>query len=197
MAAAEAEVFATRSTLARLHPITVKARKGSLSAEELLTALNAEPNPKIARERFLSQRAESLTLRDEKEILAPSSSSALPKSYRATDSYQLGVRVASIDVTSYAIYFLLVDGTVPQGFFTVADSGVRTVAAHSNHTADLMLLNLCMAFGVEVVLKLALSVNISGAGLTYTAAIIRVIQPAVTKAIKAAMHSEALDLFND
>lgn len=198
LAAAEAEASATRSALARLHPIILKARNDALSAEELLTTLNAEPNQKIARERFLSQRTEALTLRDEKEILAPACTSVLPKSYRAADAYQLMVRVTSIDITSSAICFVLVDDVLPQGLFTAADSGFRAVSAQSNDTADLRRLSLCMAYGVEVLLELSLSVNIGGAGLAYSAAIIRMVEPAVARAaIKAAMHGEASSLFED
>jgi hypothetical protein len=195
--AAEAEASSTRSALARLHPIVKKARCDTLSAEELLSALNAEPNPKVAREQFLSQRGESVTLRDAKSILAPMASTPLPKIYRASKAYVFTVRVTSIDITSSTACFLLIDERLPEPLFSPTDSGFRAVSAQGIHTADLQLLNLCMAYTIEVPLELAISVSIGGAGLSYSGAVIRVIKPPdVFSSIKLAMRRDHSDLFS-
>ncbi len=198
IAQAEAEADATRSALLRLSPVVNKARNNDLSAEELLTALHAEPDQKIARERFLSQRAEPLTLRDETEVLARASSSPLPKSYRAGSAYQLKGRVTSADFTSFAVCFVLLDGALPDSLFTAKDSGQRTVLVQSNDFEDLKLMSLCMTYSVDVVLELALLVNIGGAGLAYSGTAIRVMDQVIVKAaIEKAMYEEGSGLFDN
>lgn len=193
---AESEAFETRAAMARLLPIVTKARNGELSAEELLAALNSEPNPRVARERFLAQRGEAITLRDENEILASASFSALPKSYRSAKSRQLKGRVTIVDTPASSICFLLVDDFPADDLFHPTDTGYRTILLQSNDADSLSLLGLCAACSIEVVLELATSVNISGAGLAYSGTIVRVMdQDVVSAAIKEALQNRFSGLF--
>lgn len=197
VAAAEAETAARRSALARLKPIINKAKTDVLSAEELLTALNDEPDPKVARGRFLSFSGDSLTVRDEQEILKLADARPLPKKYAAANSYTLTVIVTSVDVTSADAHFTLIDKFLPSPLFTNADVGFRKVITHIADSGDLRCLNLCMAYGVSVPVELAISVNIGGAGLGYTATLIRLVNRADTmNSLKKTMETENQSLFD-
>ena len=197
VAAAEAETAARRSALARLKPIINKAKTDVLSAEELLTALNDEPDPKVARGRFLSLSGDSLTVRDEQEILKLADARPLPKKYAAANSYTLTVIVTSVDVTSADAHFTLIDKFLPSPLFTKDDVGFRKVITHIADSGDLRCLNLCMAYGVSVPVELAISVNIGGAGLGYTATLIRLVNRADTmNSLKKTMETENQSLFD-
>ena len=197
VASAEAETAARRGALARLKPIVSKAKNAALSAEELLTVLNAEQDPKVARARFLSQRGGPVTVRDEHEILASPDFRPLPKKYSAEHSYTLTVMVTSVDMTTADASFILVDKLLPIPLFTDADVGIRKIITYIADSGDLRCLNLCMAYGVSVPVELAISVNIGGAGLGYTATLIRLANRSSTiNALKETMETENQSLFD-
>lgn len=197
-AEAELEALATQSAMARLLPTALKARLNELSAEELMFAFNAEPDRRIARERFLSQGSDRLTLRDDNEILAQRLNAPLPKSYRSKNMYDLKGRITSTDFQLFSISFVLLDDVLPENLFTSADTGHRTVSVQANDIDDLRLMSLCMTYGIDIVLRLALSVNIAGAGFIYSGTSIKVIDPERVKAaIRKAMLEKDRGLFAD
>ena len=78
-----------------------------------------------------------------------------------------------------------------------ADVGFRKVITHIADSGDLRCLNLCMAYGISVPVELAISVNIGGAGLGYTATLIRLVNRGDTmNALKKTMETENQSLFD-
>lgn len=180
LAEAEAEIATRQSALARLRPVVSKAKDGTLSAEELLTAFKAEHDPKVARERFLAMKGDRTTLRDEHNVLVPSSFKPLPKTYAAKSSYVLNVLVTSIDKTSADARLIVIDLDLTDAIFSSADSGVTGINTRVPDADDLRCLNLCMAYDVSVTVELAISVIISVAGIGYIATLIRIVNPTET-----------------
>ena len=190
------ETATTSAALLRMGPAVAKARKNLLSAEDLLQTLNAETDLKVARERFLTQAGQPVSVRDNKNILALPNSTPLPKKYAARQAYTLTVAVESTDRTASTVRFLLVDKALPGQMFSENDPGVRTIVTCADDTADIKLLGLCMANHVNVQVEVALCINISGSGLSYTANLIRILDPALALAsVKRAMAEDNPDLF--
>jgi hypothetical protein len=105
--------------------------------------------------------------------------------------------VTSVDVTSADAHLTLIDKSLPSPLFTNADVGFRKVITHIADSGDLRCLNLCMAYGMSVPVELAISVNIGGAGLGYTATLIRLVNRADTmNALKKTMETENQSLFD-
>lgn len=197
VAAAKAETSARSSSIARLKPVVGKAKEGGLSAEELLEALNAEPDPRVARAHFMSMKGDGITVRDETEILTSSASSALPKKYSAAKSYVLEARVTSVDVESDKTHLMLTGKVLPVPLFAKSEGIVRKIITQVTDRADLRLLNLCMAYQVTVLVELAITVDLGNSGLAYTATLIRLPKPAETlEALKRAIAIDGPDLFS-
>lgn len=194
--AAEAESSSRRSALTRLAPFINKAKNDLLSAEELMSALNAEADPRIARERFLSLEGNSVTVRDDREILLLPNSKPLPKKYAAQDLYSLNVRVENTDVTSSEARLLLIDSYLPSPLFSRTDVGLRSVTTRIPDADDLRRIGLCMTFGVPVSLELAITVGVGHSGLAYSATLIRLTNSeAIGNQLKKAMTAQSLNLF--
>lgn len=193
---AEAESSARRLALARLEPIVKKARDELLSAEELMTALNAESDPKIARERFLSHEGGPVTVRDYNEILLSPFPKPLPKNYAAQCSYSLNVLVEHTDVTSPETRLLLIDRSLPKPLFSCSDVGQRSVITRIPDADDLRRIGLCMTFGVPLSVELAITIKTGHSGLVYSANLIRLTDAeTVDNLLKKAMSAQGLNLF--
>jgi hypothetical protein len=190
------ETATTSAALLRMGPSVAKARKNLLSAEELLQTLNAETDLKVARERFLTQAGQHVSMRDNRHILALPNSTPLPKKYASKQAYTLTVAVESTDRTASTVRFLLVDEALPDQMFSENDPGVRTMITCADDIADIKLLGLCMANHVNVQVEVAIYINISGSGFSYTANLIRILDPALAMAaVKQAMAEDNPDLF--
>ena len=197
VATAKAEAAATRSSLARLKPVGRKAKAGELSAEELLQALNAEPDPRVARAHFMSMKGSDITVRDEVEILTSSTPTTLPKKYPAAKSYTLEVRVTSVDVESDKTHLILTGKNLPAPLFSNAEGTIRRIITHVTDPANLRLLNLCMAYQVPLTVELAITVDLGNSGLAYTATLIRLPKAGETlKSLKQAIAMDDTDLFS-
>lgn len=183
VAAAEAEAIACRSELARLKPFITEAKCGHLSAESLMAVLNAGPDPRVARERFLSLEGKPVTVRDAQQIFLSPNAQPLPKQYAAQESYTLNVQVENTDMPSFEARLLLVDKLLPSPLFSRTDVGNRCVTARVPDAEDLLCIGLCMLLGVHVSVELAITVGIGHAGLTYRATLIRLTDPNVTNAL--------------
>ena len=182
-ATAEAEKIAWQSEQARLKPYVTKAKSGNLYAEEFMTAINAGPDPRITRERFLSLEGKPFTVRDEQQIFLSPNAQPLPKQYAAKDPYTLTVQVENTDMPSFVARFLLVDKFLPSPIFSRTDPGNRCVTALVPDAEDLLCIGLCMLMGVHVSVELAITVGIGHAGLAYTATLIRLTDPKKTNAL--------------
>lgn len=192
----EAEAATTNAALLRMAPAVAKARKNSLFAEDLRQMLKGEIDSKVALERFLTQAGQPISVRDQKNILALPNAVLLPKKYAARQAYTLTVAVESTDRTASTVRFLLVDKVLPDPMFSENDSGTRTILTCADDTADIKLLALCMANNVTVQVKVALSLNISGSGLAYTANLIKILDPASALAsVNQAMAEDKQGLF--
>ena len=197
VAAAKTETAARLSSLARLKPVVSKAKLGGLSAEELLAALNAEPDPSVARAHFMSMKGDGITMRDETEILTSSNTATLPKKYPAAKSYAVEVRVTSVDVESDKTHLILTGKALPAPLFAKSEGMVRRITTQVTDRGDLRLLNLCMAYQVPVVVELAITVDLGNSGLAYTATLIRFPKRADTLlALKQAIDIDGADLFS-
>lgn len=183
VAVAESEALACRSELDRLNPFFLKAKSGHLSAEALMTALNAGADPRVARERFLSMEGKAVTVRDTQQIFLSPNAQPLPKQYAAQDSYTLNVQVENTDMPSFEARLLLVDKFLPSPLFSRADAGNRFVTARVPDAEDLLCIGLCMLLGVQVSVELAVTVGIGHAGLAYSATLIRLTDPKTTNAL--------------
>jgi hypothetical protein len=94
------------------------------------------------------------------------------------------------------VRFLLVDEALPDQMFSENDPGVRTMITCADDIADIKLLGLCMANHVNVQVEVAIYINISGSGFSYTANLIRILDPALAMAaVKQAMAEDNPDLF--
>lgn len=192
----ELETAVTNAALIRMKPAINKARKNLLTAEELMKTLNAEPDMKIARERFLTQSGQPVSIRDNENILAMPNAAALPKRYLAKDPYIFTVSVESTDRVASSVRLLLVDKLPPKDLFLEHDVGVRTIITSVKDSSDIKLLALCMANQVSVQVKVALSINIGGSGLSYTANLISILNPALALAtVKQVMTADSNELF--
>lgn len=197
VAAAKTETAARRSSLARLKPVVRKAKDGALSAEELLEALNSEPDPRVARAHFMSMKGDGITVRDETEVLTSSNIATLPKKYPASKSYALEVRVTSVDVESDKTHLMLTGKALPAPLFAKSEGTIRKIITHVTDRGELRLLNLCMAYQVTVLVELAITVDLGNTGLVYTATLIRLPQRAETlQALKRAIAIDSTDLFS-
>jgi hypothetical protein len=194
---AESERANTKSALARLRPVASKARDGVLSAEELLAAFKAESDPKVARQRFLAMQAERTVIRDEQDVLVLPHAKTLPKKYAAKSSYVLSVLVTGIEKTTADALLILVDKNLSAALFSSTDSGFRGVSTRVLDAEDLRCLNFCMAYDIAISVELAISVNIGGAGIGYSATLIRISNRTETMAsVKKAMSAERDTLFS-
>lgn len=192
----EMEAAVTHAALDRMRPAIKKARKNSLSAEELMQALTGEPDMKIARERFLTQSGQSVSIRDNENVLALPNAAALPKRYLAKEPYTFTVAVESTDRVASSVRLLLVDKLPPEELFLEHDVGVRTIITSVKDSSDIKLLALCMANQVSVHVKVALSITIGGSGLSYTANLISILNPALALAtVKQVMTADSNELF--
>ncbi len=197
IAAAKTETAARLSSLARLKPVVSKAKEGGLSAEELLAALNAEPDPGVARAHFMSMKVDGITVRDETEILASSNTAALPKKYPAAKPYAVEVRVTSVDVESDKTHLILTEKFLPVPLFAKSEGIVRRIITHVTDPAELRLLNLCMAYQLPVFVELAITVDLGNSGLAYTATLIRLSKRTETlQALRGVIAMESADLFS-
>lgn len=183
VAAAEAEAFASQSELARLKPFVTQAKCGDLSAEALMTVLNAGADPRVARERFLSLEGKPVTVRDAQQIFLSPNAQPLPKQYAAQNSYTLNVQVENTDMPSFEARLLLVDKFLPSPLFSRTDAGNRCVTVRVPDAEDLLCIGLCMLLGVPVSVELAVTVGIGHAGLAYSGTLIRLTDPKATNAL--------------
>lgn len=192
----EAEASMTSAALLRMRPAIAKAKKNSLSAEELIQTLSAETDMRIARERFLTQASQPVSLRDDENILALPNSLPLPKKYSAKQAYTLTVAIESVDRVVSTVRLLLVDKILPDQIFSENDQGTRTILTLADDAVDIKLLGLCMANQVNIQVEVALCVSINGAGLSYTANLIRILNPSLAMvSVKQAMTTGSQDLF--
>ena len=193
----EAETAATRAALARLRPLVEKAKTERVSAEEVVSILQAEPDARVACSQLLAMKAGSSTIRDEREILISPDTRPLPRKFPAAKAYVLGVKVTALDENPRSARLTLIDPTLPTALFLKEDVGVRTISTTVTDPDDFLLLNLCMAFKVPLVLELAIELDIGGSGRTYTASMIRVKDPKATfNSIRTASKMQNQDLFN-
>ena len=176
--------------------VVSKAKKGELSAEELMEALSAEPDPRVARAHFMSMKGDGITVRDETEILTTSATAALPKKYPAAKSYVLEMRITSVDVESDKTHLMLTGKVLPVPLFAKSEGIVRRIITHVTDRADLRILNLCMAYQLPVLVELAITVDLGNNGLAYSATLIRLQKRVeILQAIKQAIAIDDSDLF--
>ncbi len=196
LSAVESEMTDTRSAMTRLRPVVSKARDGELFAQDLLAALKAESDPRVARQRFLVTRAESTTIRDEQEVLASPHHRKLPKKYPAMQPYVLSVMVAAMAKTTANAHLLLIGEDLSGELFSMRDSGFRSVSTQVPGLEDLRCLNFYMAYDIAVSVELAISVGVGGAGLEYGVTLMRLNHRRDTMlAVKKAMTADQFNLF--
>lgn len=196
-ASAATETAATRAALARLKPVATKAKSGELSAEELLSALNSEPDARVARAQFMSMKFDNITVRDEMEVLSSSNAAALPKKYAASKVYALKVRVTKAEKESDKVDLLIIDKVLPAPLFSNTEGTLRKIITQITDLGTLHLLNLCMAYDLTVTTELAVTVDLGSNGLAYTATLIRLPHREETlREVKQAMAADMTDLFN-
>jgi hypothetical protein len=192
----ETEIAERQFAIARLAPIVSKAKDGELCAEELLAALNAENDPRVAKDRFLVMRGDRTTVRDDRQILVPPSSKNLPNKYAAKSSYVVKVQVTSIDKTSADARLILADKGSNAAMFSSADFGIRGITTRVPDPDYLRCLNLCMTYDIPLSVELAISVSIGGTGLGYSATLIRIANQSETmQVLKKAITGDSERLF--
>lgn len=161
--ATEEEVKATRHSYETMKPLVDKAVANRLSAEELLTAINAQPNPLLARRQFMSMGENVATIFDDNEVLVRRGQMTLPHRYPSEGQYTLEVMVAQFSPTTRTATFALVAAFGKQPFFNDNDHG-KSVVAEIPSQNDVTLIGLCASYGLplKVVMALEVSLKIKG-----------------------------------
>lgn len=161
--ATKEEAEAARHSYEKMRPLGEKAAANRLSAEELVSTLNEQPNPILARRQFMSLGVDVATIFDDTEIIVKPNQIALPLKYSSEGQYTLEVMVAQFSPGTGTATFALISAFGKQPFFDDNDQGRNLVADIPNEN-DVTLVGLCASYRLplKVIMTLEVSLKIKG-----------------------------------
>ena len=182
--------------IARMQPITRKARQGKLDAETVMKAIRSEPDQHLAMNtlRHLVLRTNDLSVSDV-DVITEDSSSAFGIDFNASKTYSVQMSVNAIHAESGNVSCVLQGGENLEPVFQTSDLGRRGLQFQV--TSDkFILLGYCMLLGLHVKAQIAIRVSLTSKGPSYKCSLISFVEDeALLSSIRNGIAQQTPSLF--